>query len=301
MNERQCIRRRALWACLVASSVCAASVAQVTPLQVTGQLTGSAGVEAGEQQDIKPFDVPVSVFEPVDLTSHDFGRNELASLSVDGQDHLANQWCRVNGSSQTGSVSGESFAFAYHAGPASGATRNAQGEARATTRVQWAGGGYRLHGHVGALFSPNIPPEQMRRYGHVRLTGPSGLVHEFHGFDLTTFTGGAFDATGVLPAGEYEIEASAMSRAQSGVTMSMDPMIASVTWTLEGVTVCNDIDFNNDELFPDASDIDAFLAVFSGGACPTNSCDSIDFNNDGLYPDSTDIDSFLSVFSGGAC
>ncbi|MFO0833155.1 MAG: hypothetical protein U0637_15085 [Phycisphaerales bacterium] len=31
--------------------------------------------------------------------------------------------------------------------------------------------------------------------------------------------------------------------------------------------VCDDIDFNNDSLFPDTNDIDAFLSVFSGGAC----------------------------------
>jgi hypothetical protein len=31
--------------------------------------------------------------------------------------------------------------------------------------------------------------------------------------------------------------------------------------------VCDDIDFNNDNLFPDTTDIDAFLSVFSGGPC----------------------------------
>jgi hypothetical protein len=67
---------------------------------------------------------------------------------------------------------------------------------------------------------------------------------------------------------------------------------------------CNDIDFNNDGLFPDTTDIDDFLSVFSGGPCSTDpapGCDSIDFNNDGLFPDTLDIDSLLSVFSGGSC
>jgi len=65
---------------------------------------------------------------------------------------------------------------------------------------------------------------------------------------------------------------------------------------------CNDVDFNNDGLFPDTADIDDMLSVFSGGPCSTGgSCDPIDFNNDGLFPDTADIDSFLSVFSGGAC
>jgi hypothetical protein len=68
--------------------------------------------------------------------------------------------------------------------------------------------------------------------------------------------------------------------------------------------VCNDLDFNNDGLFPDTADIDDFLAVFSGGTCPTATppgCDSIDFNNDALFPDTGDLDSYLSVFSGGPC
>jgi hypothetical protein len=30
-------------------------------------------------------------------------------------------------------------------------------------------------------------------------------------------------------------------------------------------------------------------------------CDSIDFNNDGLFPNTSDITSFLTVFGGGAC
>ncbi len=66
---------------------------------------------------------------------------------------------------------------------------------------------------------------------------------------------------------------------------------------------CNDIDFNNDGLFPDTTDIDEFLNVFSGGNCSGSgyTCDPIDFNNDSLFPDTLDIDAFLSVFSGGAC
>lgn len=34
---------------------------------------------------------------------------------------------------------------------------------------------------------------------------------------------------------------------------------------------------------------------------PISSCDSIDFNGDGLFPDTADIDAFLAVFSGGTC
>jgi hypothetical protein len=64
---------------------------------------------------------------------------------------------------------------------------------------------------------------------------------------------------------------------------------------------CDTIDFNNDGLFPDTTDIDDFVSVFSGGPCSTNACNDIDFNNDGLFPDTLDIDTLLAVFAGGAC
>ncbi|MFO0830442.1 MAG: hypothetical protein U0637_01240 [Phycisphaerales bacterium] len=66
--------------------------------------------------------------------------------------------------------------------------------------------------------------------------------------------------------------------------------------------VCDSVDFNNDELFPDTQDIDDFLTVFSGGPCTNDpNCNDVDFNNDGLFPDTLDIDALLSVFSGGPC
>jgi hypothetical protein len=67
------------------------------------------------------------------------------------------------------------------------------------------------------------------------------------------------------------------------------------------VFFCNDIDFNNDGLFPDDFDLPDFLAVLSGGVCSTGHCDPIDFNNDGLFPADEDLLSFLSVLAGGPC
>ncbi len=74
-----------------------------------------------------------------------------------------------------------------------------------------------------------------------------------------------------------------------------------VGFSVLGTIPCDSIDFNRDGLFPDTQDIDDFLAVFAGGACPTGNCGDIDFNNDTLFPDTTDIDALLSVFSGGPC
>ncbi len=66
---------------------------------------------------------------------------------------------------------------------------------------------------------------------------------------------------------------------------------------------CDDIDFNNDGSLFDPQDVQAFLSVYSEGACvPANAtCNDIDFNNDGSFFDPQDIDAFLRVFSEGSC
>jgi hypothetical protein len=64
---------------------------------------------------------------------------------------------------------------------------------------------------------------------------------------------------------------------------------------------CGSIDFNQDGLFPDDSDLVDFLSILAGGACGTPSCDTIDFNRDGLFPDEADIVDFLRVLAGGNC
>ncbi len=74
-----------------------------------------------------------------------------------------------------------------------------------------------------------------------------------------------------------------------------------LTVTFTPPVTCGDIDYNNDELFPDVADIEDFLVVFAGGPCSSGNCDTIDFNNDGLFPDTDDIAAFLRVFSGGIC
>jgi len=64
---------------------------------------------------------------------------------------------------------------------------------------------------------------------------------------------------------------------------------------------CNDVDFNNDTLFPDNQDLEDYLSVFGGGPCSTGNCDSIDFNNDTLFPDNADLEAYIRVFGGGPC
>jgi hypothetical protein len=62
---------------------------------------------------------------------------------------------------------------------------------------------------------------------------------------------------------------------------------------------CGDLDFNNDQIFPDLNDMINYIDVFGGGTCDT--CDSIDFNRDNIFPDIQDLVDFITVFAGGTC
>ena len=64
-------------------------------------------------------------------------------------------------------------------------------------------------------------------------------------------------------------------------------------------TGCDDIDFNNDEVFPDDQDVIDFFNVLAGGDCPA--CNDIDFNNDDVFPDDQDVIDFFNVLAGGEC
>lgn len=64
-------------------------------------------------------------------------------------------------------------------------------------------------------------------------------------------------------------------------------------------TLCGDVDFNNDGVFPDDRDALDFFDVLAGGQCA--SCDSIDFNGDDVFPDDRDITAFFNVLAGGDC
>ena len=67
-------------------------------------------------------------------------------------------------------------------------------------------------------------------------------------------------------------------------------------------TGCDDIDFNNNNVFPEDQDVIDFFNVLSGGTCsPGNTCSDIDFNNNGVFPEDDDIIDFFNVLAGGTC
>jgi hypothetical protein len=68
---------------------------------------------------------------------------------------------------------------------------------------------------------------------------------------------------------------------------------------------CDDIDFNNNTVFPEDQDVIDFFTVLAGGTpttCdPTAGCNDIDFNNNTVFPEDQDVLDFFNVLAGGSC
>jgi hypothetical protein len=62
---------------------------------------------------------------------------------------------------------------------------------------------------------------------------------------------------------------------------------------------CDDIDFNNNGVFPEDQDVVDFFDVLAGGTCAA--CNDIDFNNNGVFPEDQDVVDFFNVLAGGEC
>jgi len=69
--------------------------------------------------------------------------------------------------------------------------------------------------------------------------------------------------------------------------------------------VCDDIDVNNNTVFPEDQDVIDFFDVLAGGNPATCDaalgCQDIDFNNNGVFPEDQDVVDFFNVLAGGAC
>jgi hypothetical protein len=89
-------------------------------------------------------------------------------------------------------------------------------------------------------------------------------------------------------------------------TMRLAPVDANYQMRMRAVEVltsCDPVDFNNDGMLYDPTDIDALMSVYSEGPCvpAAATCNDVDFNNDGSSFDITDIEAFLRVYSEGPC
>jgi hypothetical protein len=64
-------------------------------------------------------------------------------------------------------------------------------------------------------------------------------------------------------------------------------------------SACDDIDFNNNDVFPEDQDVIDFFNVLAGADC--RECNDIDFNNNDVFPEDQDVIDFFTVLAGGEC
>ncbi len=124
-----------------------------------------------------------------------------------------------------------------------------------------------------------------------------------------------FDSAGPNTPGGDAVAADIASGAGS-LTLVLSAVDPAVAATYAGVTNtryrgpslvifpgapagCDDIDFNNNEVFPEDQDVVDFFNVLAGGDCPL--CNDIDFNNNGVFPEDQDVVDFFNVLAGGEC
>ncbi len=83
------------------------------------------------------------------------------------------------------------------------------------------------------------------------------------------------------------------------IVTTISGSVASEPFLVQGL----DMDFNNNQVFPEDQDVIDFLHVLAGGVCagsPFSACDSIDINANGLFPEDADVIAFFNRLS-GAC
>lgn len=136
------------------------------------------------------------------------------------------------------------------------------------------------------------------------VTSPAGVTYLGNNFN-TRFSapGGVADDRNVVE--QILVPSPAVGRWAVSVVATSVPMgpqgFALVSSGAVVDVPCNDIDFNNNMVFPEEQDVIDFFTVLSGGDCSTGNCDSIDFNNDGVYPSDDDVLRFLAVYGGEGC
>jgi hypothetical protein len=70
-------------------------------------------------------------------------------------------------------------------------------------------------------------------------------------------------------------------------------------YTLTANGTCDDVDFNNNGVFPEDQDVVDFFSVLAGASC--GACNDIDFNNNLVFPEDADVTAFINTLAGGGC
>ena len=157
---------------------------------------------------------------------------------------------------------------------------------------------------AGAYFKPQLS------FGNAGPRTPSGAAA-----GAANFTG----QNGALPAGTYYLVVAFFGAdtlatndrfhvRPDAANDNLDLNVSLTTGLISGdcsPTGCDDIDFNNNDVFPEDQDVIDFFEVLAGGTpatCnPTVGCNDIDFNNNDVFPEDQDVVDFFNVLAGGTC
>jgi hypothetical protein len=126
-----------------------------------------------------------------------------------------------------------------------------------------------------------------RAAGDLRLTGDSACIDASNAAEVGA--GNAVDLRG-LPR---RVDA---PRTDTGIGGAPLPDMGAHEFQPAG---CDDIDFNNNEVFPEDQDVIDFFNVLAGAECTP--CNDIDFNNNSVFPEDQDVIDFFNVLAGGQC
>jgi hypothetical protein len=126
------------------------------------------------------------------------------------------------------------------------------------------------------------------------MTEGSDTIEVRYGSMVPTISGTDFTVGVENLDGTGGINVASATIGAGNITLTYSPVVSPCA-----PTGCDDIDFNNDEVFPDDQDVVDFFNVLAGADCPQ--CNDIDFNNNDVFPEDQDVIDFFNVLAGGEC
>jgi hypothetical protein len=158
------------------------------------------------------------------------------------------------------------------------------------------------------MFPPSLPVAALSvEYSNVS-AGYAGIGNINSDPDFVDAVGGDYRLNATSPsvdAGDAAAVPSSSLLDLDGNARIAGPTVDMGAYELGGSIGCDDIDFNNNNVFPEDQDVVDFFEVLAGGTPPTcdtvEGCNDIDFNNNGVFPEDQDVIDFFTVLAGGDC